>query len=122
MATGPIRCGGQFGREEDGCRSVGTADNRYRSRLFGGKPQRQSAQEGEIDAHLGGGAEQHEFGPCQHGREIGHGAQPQEDDRWVKTGGHTEIEVVQDAVVFIDTKTETLKKRYVTNYYAKADG
>ena len=122
MATGPIRCGCQFGRQKDGGGAVSAADNGNGRGFFGKNPRARALSEGKKDAHLGRCPQQHQFGPGQQGGKVGHRPQPQKDNRGINTRGHAEIEIVQHAVGFVNPKPNPLKKGNVAHQDAEADG
>ena len=60
--------------------------------LCGEKPSARAPEEGDEDADLRGGAEQQALGVRQQGREVGHRADAQEDERREDAGADAEVD------------------------------
>ena len=90
----PSRCRRQLGRQEDGRRAVGAADNADGSRLRAGEAQDDRPEERQIDAQLCRRAQQQALGIGQQGAEVCHGAHTQEDQRRIQTGLDADVQKI----------------------------
>ncbi|VTR64488.1 hypothetical protein DESC_190105 [Desulfosarcina cetonica] len=81
QGVGTEQLRGQLGGQVDGRGPVGATDDGHGCRLLEGESQKKGSQVGDEDPQLGAGADNEGFGIGDHGAEVGHGPQAEEDHR-----------------------------------------
>ena len=91
----------EFGRQEDGRRPVGSSDDGDARRLVRLESQGQGYHISPENTELGGSTDQQKLRVGYQRREIRHGTDTEEDQRWVPPGFHTLIEEIQHGIILV---------------------
>ena len=73
------------------------------------------------DAKLSGCTDEHHLWIGEQSREVGHGADAKEDERWIPSGANASVEDVEHRAVFVDAYFVSELERNVTNQNTKPD-
>ena len=109
---GPHQVRRELGRQEDGRRPVGSADDGDARRLVRLETQGQGYHVGPEDTELGGSTDQQKLRVGYQRREIRHGTDTEEYQRRIPSGLHPLIKNVQHGIILIqpDFKPDGFKR------------
>ena len=119
--NGPEQVGSQLGREEDRRWPVGPADDADGPGLGRSKTQVERADQGQENARLRRSPQQHQPRAGEHGREIGHRADAEKDQRRKDPLADAKVDVVEHAAFVVHADGHAGDRREITHDAAEAN-